>query len=44
MNDEYNKIEVRKQEDLAASIGNADLLLNKSYLSGLNNADRKSVV
>lgn len=38
MNDEYNKIEVRKQEDLAASIGNADLLLNKSYLSGLNNA------
>ena len=36
MADENKNIDVRKQEDLAVAIGNADVLLNKSYLSLLN--------
>ena len=38
MADENKNIDVRKQEDLAVAIGNADVLLNKSYLSLLNTA------
>lgn len=38
MADENKSIDVRKQEDLAVAIDNADVLLNKSYLSLLNTA------
>ena len=36
MIDENKVIDVRKPEDLVAAVGNADVLLNKSYLSVLN--------
>ena len=36
-----NSIDIRDENDLSLAIGNADLILNKSYLSNLSSAHIK---